>query len=97
MDKTAPKSNLISFLVILDAHSKWIEVFPTFNITLHFTLSVLHATFAKICIARDTGICNARHFSSKEFEQFLEKYNIVCLSIYNIYTKIGGLLQQIFK
>lgn len=64
------------FLVVLDAHSKWLEVFPTTNITSSFTIKALLSLIARFgipsCIVSD----NATNFTSSEFRSFLQKFNI---------------------
>lgn len=59
------------FLVLIDAHSKWMEAFITSPATASFVIEELRSTFARYgmpeMIVTDNGSC----FKSKEFEQFL--------------------------
>ena len=60
------------YLVIIDAHSKWIEVFPTSSTTSSVVVEVLRSIFARFgipeMIVSDNGPC----FVSEEFESFLQ-------------------------
>ena len=70
MDYAGPFLNHI-FLVIIDAGSKWIEVFPVHSSTTKITIQHLKTLFAQFglpnIIATDNGPC----FISSEFEDFL--------------------------
>ncbi len=59
------------FLVIIDAHSKWIEVFPTSGSTSVIVIEHLRTLFAQFglleTIVSDNGSC----FMSEEFSSFL--------------------------
>ena len=64
------------FLILIDAHSKWIEAFHTPNATSSAVIEELRTVFAKFglpeTIVTDNGSC----FTSEEFEQFLKKNGI---------------------
>ena len=65
------------FLVLIDAHSKWIEVFPVSAATSKITIQHLRTVFAQFgipdSIVTDNGTC----FTSSEFETFLTNNGIV--------------------
>lgn len=66
------------FLIVLDAHTKWLEVFPTTNIASSFTIKALHSPIARFGVVSD----NATNFTSSEFKTFLQKFeikNILCI------------------
>ena len=75
MDYAGPKYNDM-FLVIIDAHSKWIEAYPTTNATASSTVEKLRTQFAQFGLPRtvvsDNGLC----FKSEEFKAFLKKNGI---------------------
>ena len=64
------------FLVIINAGSKWIEVFPVHSSTAKITIQHLKTLFAQFdlpdIIATDNGPC----FVSSEFEEFLTRNGI---------------------
>lgn len=47
------------FLVLLDAHSKWIEIFPMNNITTSLTIEILRSCFARFGLPRQIVTDNA--------------------------------------
>jgi len=64
-------------LVIIDSHSKWIEVLPATSITSTETIRLLKSVFIThglpITIVSDNGTC----FSSDEFSLFCRELGIV--------------------
>lgn len=58
------------FLVIVDAHSKWVDVYPTSGTTAKETIKCLQHSFSRfglpVSIVSDNGPC----FSSQEFKDF---------------------------
>ena len=64
------------FLVVVDAHSKWLDVFKMNSSTSDATIQKLRSLFAihglPEHIVSDNGTC----FTSTEFKQFLEQNNI---------------------
>ena len=56
----------------MDAHSKWVEIFPTPTITSKATIALLRSCFARfglpVVLVSDNGTC----FTSSEFKTFME-------------------------
>ena len=65
-----------SFLVIIDAHSKWIEAIPLPAATFQLTIKQLQAVFAQFGIPDTVVMDNGTCFVSSEFEQFLLENSI---------------------
>ena len=59
------------FLLIADAHSKWLEVHPTNSPTLTATIELLWKTFACIGLPEVLVSDNVTIFTSDEFAEFL--------------------------
>lgn len=59
-------------LVVVDAHSKWPEVFPMVSTTAPATIRVLRSLFATYGLPRQVVSDNGPQFTSDEFRMFLE-------------------------
>ena len=64
------------FLVIVDAHSKWVDVYPTSGTTTKETIQCLRHSFSRfglpVSIVSDNGPC----FISEEFKDFCRKSGV---------------------
>ncbi|KAL4007050.1 solute carrier family 7 (D/L-type amino acid transporter), member 10 [Sarotherodon galilaeus] len=60
------------FLVVIDSHSKWLEVFPMPSITSHNTIEVLRGLFASYELPEELVSDSGPQLVSKEFNRFLE-------------------------
>ena len=60
------------FLVIIDAHSKWMEVHKTTSSSAATTISLLRTTFATLGLPEVIVSDNAANFTSEEFSDFLK-------------------------
>ena len=56
------------FMVIVDAHSKWLEVIPMSTTTTEKTLDVLRSMFARYGIPEQLVMDNGPQFTASEFE-----------------------------
>jgi len=64
------------FLIIVDAHSKWMEVHATTTSTSTVTIKKLHQTFAVHGLHEDIMSDNGTCFTSEEFQQFMQRNGI---------------------
>ena len=58
------------FLIVIDAHSKWIEAFPMATATALTTIQRLKQLFAKFGIPESIVLDNGLQFVSAEFQVF---------------------------
>lgn len=65
-----------NFLIMVDAHSKWPEVFRMKTITSAATIEKLRQAFASNGLPTELVSDNGRQFTSDEFQQFLKANNI---------------------
>ena len=64
------------FLVMTDAHSKWIEVLPTKDTSSSATISLMRKVFSRFGLPMTLVTDNSPNFTSQEFKLFLEKNGI---------------------
>jgi hypothetical protein len=64
------------FLVVVDAHSKWVEVEIMRNITAAGTIKALRRIFARFGLPERLVSDDGSQFTSAEFQQFLKMNNI---------------------
>ena len=64
------------FLVIVDAHSKWMEIHITSSITTTATVELLRKSFATLGLPEVLVSDNAANFTSEEFGIFMKKNGI---------------------
>ena len=64
------------FLVIIDAHSKWLDVYPTATTTSVATISLLRKSFSTFGLPEVVVTDNASNFVSEEFVTFLRRNGV---------------------
>ena len=60
------------FLVLIDAHSKWIEAFPATSPSSTVTIELLRPVFAQFGIPKTVVSDNGSYFVSEDFQLFLK-------------------------
>lgn len=82
------------FLVIIDAHSKWLEVYPTNATTTQATIERMRQCFAAQglpqILVSDNGSC----FISSEFNQFMTQNGIQHITSTSFYPSSNGLVER---
>ena len=88
------------FLIVVDAHSKWVEIFPTNGPSATETIKSLRHCFCRlgipVTIVSDNGTC----FTSQEFQEFLKQNGIrhVTSAVYKPATNgLAERMVQTFK
>ena len=64
------------FLLVVDAHSKWIECFIVPSTSSNCTIRILESLFARYGIPHTLVSDNASGFTGQDFQQFLKTYHI---------------------
>ena len=64
------------FLVVVDAHSKWLEIFPMKTATSETTIVALRRLFSQFGLPEHIVSDNGTQFTSIQFKTFLRKNNI---------------------
>ena len=65
------------FLLIVDAHSKWMDIHITHTSTSQITVDKLRQTFATFGLLRMIVTDNGPSFTSKEFQSFMTENGII--------------------
>ena len=65
-----------NFLVVVDAHSKWLEVIPVSTLTSQTTIVTLRGIFATHGLPEMLVSDNGPSFTSLEFQEFMQKNGI---------------------
>ena len=64
------------FLIVIDAHSKWMEVKMVNSATAQATIKHLRAIFAMFALPEVVVTNNGTCFTSSEFQEFTQRNNI---------------------
>ena len=82
------------FLIVIDAHSKWMEVEVVYSTTSQATIEHLRAIFARFrlpkVIVSDNGTC----FTSSEFTEFTQLHDITHIQIAPYHPSTNGLAER---
>ncbi len=83
------------FLVIVDAHSKWIDEFPTHgSCSSSTTISKLRSRFATFGLPEMVASDNGPAFTSAEFKGFVEKNGMRHLTAAPYHAASNGLAER---
>lgn len=78
-----------TLLVVVDPHTKWIEVVPIK--TTSATIEVLRTVFSRFRVPETVVSCNCPQFPGKEFGMFTRLNNIVRLRMAPCHCQSNGL------
>jgi hypothetical protein len=82
------------FLILIDAYSKWMEVFPMNTSTSSATIEKLRTVFATHGLPEKLVSDNGSCFTSEEFEQFLVKNGIKHVTSAPYHPASNGLAER---
>ena len=83
-----------TFLIVVDAHSKWLEVFQMPASTSRATIQQLRALFAQFGLPQTIVTDNGPCFSSEEFTFFLKNNGILHLKSAPYHPSSNGLAER---
>lgn len=75
IDYAGPMNNVYYFIIV-DAYTRWPEVFMTNDITTRTTIRILREIFARFGIPKYIVSDNGRQFTSHEFQEFARKNSV---------------------
>ena len=82
------------YLVVVDAYSKWPEVYRTKSITSATTIEFLRAIFARMGLPKLVVSDNGKQFVLKEFESFLRSNGIKHVTTAPHHPATNGLAER---
>ena len=82
------------FLVLVDAHSKWLEVHPMTSITASSTIYILRQIFACHGLPETAVSDNGPTFTSAEFKEFMDRNGIKHLFSAPFHPASNGLAER---
>ena len=88
------------FLIVIDAYSKWIEVYPTSSTSATATIEILRRAFATHGLPEMVVSDNGTGFASEEFGNFMTKNGILHVKTAPRHPSSNGLVERsvrIFK
>ena len=85
------------FLVVIDAHSKWIEVSPMATATSLTTIQQLRQMFARFGIPETIVSDNGPQFASSEFAEFCHSNGICHVRVAPYHPSSNGLAERAVK
>ena len=83
-----------NFLIVIDAHSKWIEAFPTSTTSSAAVIEELRPLFARFGLPETVVTDNGSGFVSQEFEEFLRKNGIKHITSASYHPATNGLAER---
>lgn len=96
VDYAGPINNTY-YLIVVDAHSKWVEIFPTNTITSTATIALLRSCFARfglpVMLVSDNGTC----FTSGEFQNFVNMNGIRHVCSAPFHPSTNGLAENMVR
>ena len=85
------------FLVVIDAHSKWMEVIPMNSTITTVTVEKLRVMFAQFGIPEVVVSDNGTNFVSKEFEEFMQRNGVKHITSAPAHPSSNGLAENAVK
>ena len=85
------------FLTVIDAHSKWIEVFPMATATALTTIQRLRQLFAQFGIPESIVSDNGLQFAAAEFQEFCRLNGICYIRVAPYQPSSNGLAEELYQ
>jgi len=82
------------FLVVVDAHSKWLDVRPMTSITSAKTIEQLRIMFSTHGLPKKVVTDNGPSFTSAEFKQFMKENDIIHITSAPYHPSSNGLAER---
>ncbi|KII66258.1 Gag-Pol polyprotein [Thelohanellus kitauei] len=87
----------VYWFIIVDAFSKWVELYPLNVCTSDSTITCLEDTFSRWGIPRSIVSDNGRQLCSHEFKAFCERYGIKHITSSPYHSRTNGQVERIIR
>lgn len=85
------------FLIVTDAHSKWVDIHATTSSTSNVTIEMLRKSFATLGLPEVVVSDNATAFTSSEFAEFLKRNGIRHIRTPPYHPASNGLVERMVQ
>ena len=82
------------YLIIIDAHSKWLEIMPATTATAQGTVKRMREVFATHGLPDEIVTDNGTHFTGIEFQQFMAQNGIQHIKVTPYHPSSNGLAER---
>ena len=93
MDFVGPVNGKM-ILIVIDAHSRWIEAYPTESATSSVVIELLQALFSQFGIPKVLVTDNGPCFVSEEYEIFMAKNGVKYITSAPYHPATNGLAER---
>lgn len=85
------------FVIILGAHSKWIEVFDISSITAYSTIDALCKSFARFGLPRIIVFDSGTRFTAENFQNLLRRNDVKQITSPRFHPSSNGAVENAVK
>ena len=78
------------YLIVVDSYTKWLEVLKCKRTTTNCTIGFLHELFARFGVVDCVVTDNATQFTSNEFKQFCDTYQVKHITTLQYHLRSNG-------
>ena len=96
IDHAGPFMNSM-FLIIVDSHTKWVDIFKVASTTSTTTIDCLTNTFARFGLPNTIVSDNGTAFSSQEFQQFVTSIGVQHITTAPYHPQSNGLAERMVQ
>ena len=96
VDFTGPMDGSM-YLIVIDAHSKWLEVLPMTTATALTTIQHLRTLFARFGVPESLVSDNGPQFTAEEFQLFCKQNGIRHIQVAQYHRPLMGWLRELCK
>lgn len=96
IDFTGPYEGL-QWFVVIDAFSRWVEIYPMKSATSHGVITFLRTLFARFGICRTIVSDNGSQFISEEFETFCQVNGVKHIKSTPYHSRTNGMVERVIQ